>query len=95
MYLHTLTSLPYRYGDRGGVFRQCRITRQQRHRESDGAAPCSYAGTRPPGIVACAHDNRPLLGLVAFMGSKQTLILVAWCHRNSPDPAHPTMCPTK
>ena len=50
----------------GGASRQCQLTRQQLHHESDGTAACSYPGTRPPGVVACAHDNRPLLGLVAF-----------------------------
>ena len=45
----------------GGASRQCQLTRQQLHHESDGTAACSYPGTRPPGVVACAHDNRPLL----------------------------------
>ena len=71
VYLQPLTSLPHRYDDRGGAFRQCRITRQQFH-ERDGAAACFYPGLRPPGVVARAHNNRPLLGLVAFMASKRT-----------------------
>ena len=41
--------------------------------ESDGPAACSHPWTYPPGAVACAHDNRPLLGLVTFMTSKTNL----------------------
>ena len=50
----------------GGAFRQCRIARQQFRHESDGAASCSHPGTRPPGVIACTHSTRPLLGLVTY-----------------------------
>ena len=83
MYFRTLASFPYRYDDRGGAFWQCRITRQQLHHESDGTAACSYPGTRSLGVVARAHDNRPLLGLVAFRPrKKRASMLVVWCHCN-------------
>lgn len=52
------------------------------HRERDGAASLFYPGMRSPGVVACAHDDRFLLGLVAFVASKRTSMLVASCHCN-------------
>ena len=33
-------------------------------------------------MVACAHDNRPLLGLVTVIATEMTSMLVAWCHCN-------------
>ena len=67
-----LTSLPYRYDDRGALSRSVRYPNNPTTRAT-ATSPAPTPEYAPGGVVACAHDTRSLRILVAFMASKQDL----------------------